>query len=389
MKKNPSPDMQTLREAIETSDRRILEELRKRMQIVEDVARVKLDAAIPLRDRLREDQVLARVRSLAVETGLDPHEIERLYRLIMEMSIARQQDHIRSRSVVPLRVAYQGVEGSYSHLTAQKRYRHRTGGVVLEGCDTFREVVDRVIDGRVDLALLPIENTTAGSINDTYDLLGDGGVAITHEVVSHIQHCLLGLPGSAIEDLRSVISHPQGLAQCSAFFHAHPFIEVKPEYDTAGAARKVKDGNDATVGAIASESAARVYGLEILSRDVQSQTGNFTRFVEVAREAAPCSEEVPVKTSLLLELGHESGKLGTLLQVFSDHGVNLTKIESRPVLGRPFQYRFYLDFEGHQASTSIVSALQAVEPMVSTLRILGSYPRDLEGEGLAGPGRKD
>ncbi len=375
--------MQTLRKSIEHSDRRILEELKGRMRIVEDVARYKLDAAIPLRDRLREEQVISRVRAQAVEIGLDPHEIERLYRLIMEMSIARQQDHIRSRSKVPLRVSYQGVEGSYSHLTAQKRYRHRDGGVFLEGFATFREAVERVIDGRADLALLPIENTTAGSINDTYDLLGEGNISITHEVVSHIQHCLLGLPGSTIEDLRLVASHPQGLAQCDVFFRAHPHLETLAEYDTAGAARRVKEGNDPTVGAIASESAARVHGLEILSRDIQTQQGNFTRFVEVAREAAPCSEGVPIKTSLLLELGHESGQLGTVLQVFSESGVNLSKIESRPVLGQPFQYRFYLDIEGHRASAPIGSALEKIEPMVSELRVLGSYPRDVKGEGLS------
>lgn len=385
MTKNPKSDMQALREAIESSDRRILEELHKRMEIVEDVAAVKLDAAIPLRDRLREDKVLERVRSLAVEIGLDPHEIERLYRLVMEMSIARQQDHIRSRSQVPLRVAYQGVEGSYSHLTAQKRYRHRSGGVLLEGCDTFREAVERVRGGKSDLALLPIENTTAGSINDTYDLLGEGDITITHEVVSHIQHCLLGLQGSSIEGLKLVMSHPQGLAQCESFFQAHPHISTKVEYDTAGAARKVKEGGDPSVAAIASESAASVYGLEILSREIQTQKDNFTRFVEVAREAAACPEGVPVKTSLLLELGHESGKLGTVLEVFSGHGVNLTKIESRPVLGKPFQYRFYLDFEGHQASEPVSAALGKIESMVATLRVLGSYPRDLEGEGLREP----
>lgn len=160
------PDLQALREAIEEVDREILRKLKGRMALVEGVARAKLAAAIPFRDRLREEQVLGRVRQIATELGLDPYETERLFRIVMEMSISRQQSHLHSMENLPLRVAYQGVEGSPSHLDAQRRYRGRAGGALLSEHQTFREVADAVRSGRADAGILPIENSSAGSINE-------------------------------------------------------------------------------------------------------------------------------------------------------------------------------------------------------------------------------
>jgi chorismate mutase/prephenate dehydratase len=370
----PSPDLQALREAIEAADQEILEVLARRMELVDRVAAAKLDRAVPLRDRLREEHVFQRVRHAAAEAGLDPHQVERLYRLVMEMSIARQQEHIRSRATAPLRVAYQGVEGSYSHLAAQRHYVGRKGGVLLAGHDTFRGAVEAVRDGSADLALLPIENTTAGSINETYDLLAEGGIVVTGEVVSHVEHCLLTLPGVTVEELRTVISHPQGLLQCEAFFREAPWIEPRAEFDTAGSARKVRQAGDRTLGAIASASAAAVYGLEILRRGIQSQAGNYTRFFEVAPEAATCPAGARCKTSLLLSLAHRPGALGQVLAELGERGVNLTKLESRPLPGTPWQYRFYLDLEGHAASEPVAEALEALGALTTELRVLGTYP---------------
>lgn len=369
-------DMQRIREAIEAVDREILAQLRKRMDLAAAIAAAKLQSAAPFRDQLREQQVLDRVRRLAAEGGLDPHSVEKLYRDIMEMSIARQQDHVRSRTTAPLRVAYQGVEGSNSHLAAQRRYAGRQGGVLLTGHATFGEAVAAVRSGSADLALLPIENTTAGSINETYDLLSDGGLTITAEVISRIEHCLLALPGAKLEDLRRVLSHPQGLLQCEAFLQRHPWMQPVAEFDTAGAARKVKEGHDKSVAAIASESAATVYGLAILARGIQTQAGNYTRFVEVAREAVPCPADAPCKTSIVLRLGHQPGALGEVLGAFGARQVNLTKIESRPILGHAWEYRFYLDVEGHAHSAPVAAALEDVRKHVSELRVLGTYPQD-------------
>ena len=344
------------------------------MTFAERVAATKVRAAFPFRDEAREEQVLQRVRHAAVEQGLDAHEVERLYRVMLDMSVAHQRAHVRSLDTTPLRVSYQGVEGSYSHLTAQRRYAGTPEGVLLEGFETFREAADAVRDGRADRALLPIENTTAGSINETYDVLAEGGLTITAEAVSHIEHCLLGLPGARVEDLRLVLSHPQGLLQCQDFLRATPWIRTQAEFDTAGSARKVRERGDPTVAAIAAESAARVYGLEVLRRGIQSQAGNYTRFVELAREPVPFPPEAPAKTALLVATPHRPGALAEVLGVFSRRGVNLAKLESRPIPGSPFQYRFYLDLDGHAVREPVRGALEEVAPLTVELRVLGSFP---------------
>ena len=368
-------DLQALRESIEALDREILALLKRRMECVERVAEAKLETATPFRDLLREDQVIQRVRHAAVELGLDAHLIERLYRQILEMSVARQQAHIRSLETLPLRVAYQGVEGSYSHLTAQRRYAGSRGGALLTGFETFRQAADAVRGGEADLALLPLENSTAGSVGETYDLLAEGGLSITAEVVSHVEHCLLGLPGSRLEELRTVFSHPQALQQCDEFLRRLSGIRRRAEFDTAGSARKVRETNDRTLAAIASAEAGRMFGLEIMAQGIQTEADNFTRFVEVAREPAPVPHDARCKTSLLLVLAHQPGALGEVLARFGRRGVNLTRIESRPIPQTPWQYRFYLDLEGHMASAEVSAAIEEVQRLASELRVLGTYPR--------------
>ncbi|HUJ57266.1 MAG TPA: prephenate dehydratase [Kofleriaceae bacterium] len=370
----PAPDLSELRDRIDGVDRQILALLAQRLQIVEEVALAKLEAASPLRDREREERLLVALRERATGAGLDPHQIERLYRVVMDMSVAHQEVTLRSRPDIPLRVAYQGVEGSYSHLTAQRRYAGRPAGALLAGFDTFRAAADAVVHGAADLALLPIENTTAGSINETYDLLADGRLHITGEVVSAIEHCLLALPGVGLDELRVVISHPQALAQCQALFASHPQLAARPELDTAGAARRVADAGDRTLGAIASAAAATRYGLAIVARGIQSAASNATRFVEIALRPAPVPEGARVKTSLVLALADRPGALGEILMRFAARGLSLTKLESRPIPDTPFTYRFYADVLGHAAAAPFQAALDEIQPLTAELRVLGSYP---------------
>lgn len=366
-------DLAELRRRIEAVDQQLLALLVERQRIVTQVAHAKLLTASPFRDRLREDHLLRELRAAATQLGLDGHQIERLYRVVLDMSVAHQEATVRSREDAPLRISYQGVEGSYSHLAAQRRYGDRAGGALLEGHDSFAAAAAAVTSGKADLALLPIENTTAGSINETYDLLADGHLVITGEVKSSIEHCLLGLPGATIEGLRVVGSHPQGLAQCRAFFAAHPHLAARPELDTAGAARAVRDLQDPSVGAIASAAAAATYGLVILARGIQTAAGNATRFVEVSRHAAPLGEDEPAKTSLLLSLADRPGALGEILLCLARRGLSLTKLESRPIPATPWQYRFYIDVLGHAASAAFAAALDEVRPLTTELHLLGTY----------------
>ena len=370
---NGPPDLQALREALERVDAELLELLRRRMTLAERVATAKLDAAWPFRDASREDRLLVRLRQLAVDKGLDAHEVERLFRVVLDMSVARQEAHVRALEDAPLRVAYQGAEGSYSHLAAQGHFAGQPGGVLLEGHETFRAAAEAVRSGAADLALLPIENTTAGSINETYDLLSEGGLVITGEVVREVEHCLLALPGATVEGLVAALSHPQALRQCEGFFREHPAIRAQAEYDTAGAARKVRDAGDRSLAAIASASAAATYGLEILRRGIQTLEGNATRFVEIAPRPVPVPPGAAVKTSLQLELADRPGALGEVLSEFARRGLNLTKLESRPIPGKPFRYRFYLDVEGHASSEAFRAALEAAAPHAAELILLGTY----------------
>jgi len=369
-----SSELADLRDRIEAVDRQIIALLADRLRIVEDVAVAKLRAASPFRDREREELLLRRLRELATASGLDPHQIERLYRVVMDMSVAHQEATMRARSDAPLRVAYQGVEGSYSHLAAQRRYGGRAGGVLLVGHDSFRGAAAAVASGAADLALLPIENTTAGSIDDTYDLLSDGGLVITGEEISSIEHCLLALPGVTAAELRVVISHPQALAQCHAFFAENPQLVARPEIDTAGSARRVRDAGDRTLAAIASAAAARTYGLTIVARAIQSSAGNATRFVEISLHAAPVPDGAAAKTSLVFALADRPGALGEVLTRLAARNLSLTKIESRPIPEAPFTYRFYADVLGHAASEPFVAALDEIRSLTSYVRVLGTYP---------------
>jgi len=369
-----APDLGSLRDRIEAVDRNIIALIAERLKIVEDVAAAKLAAASPFRDREREDLLLQRLRGLAVAAGVDAHQIERLYRVVMEMSVAHQEATVRNRSDAPLRIAYQGVEGSFSHLAAQRRYAGRPGGALLTGHDTFRGAAEAVSAGAADLALLPIENTTAGSINETYDLLAGGTLHITGEVVSAIEHCLLALHGVTIAELRTVISHPQALAQCHELFAKHPHLTARADIDTAGAARKVAEANDRSLAAIASSAAATRYGLAIVARGIQSATGNRTRFVEVALRPAPVPDGVPAKTSLMFALTDRTGVLGEALSHIASRNLSLTKLESRPIPEAPFTYRFYADVLGHAASEPFQAALDDIRPLTTDLRVLGTYP---------------
>jgi chorismate mutase/prephenate dehydratase len=297
-----------------------------------------------------------------------------MYRVIMDMSVAHQEASVRNRSDAPLRIAYQGVEGSYSHIAAQRRYAGRAGGALLGGHESFRAAAEAVTTGAADLALLPIENTTAGSINETYDLLAGGSLHITGEVVSAIEHSLLALHGVDIADLRVVISHPQALAQCHELFAKYPHLTARPEFDTAGAARKVAEANDRTLAAIASSAAAQRYGLAVVARGIQSATGNATRFVEVALRPAPVPQGATAKTSLVFALADRPGVLGEILTRLAARSLSLTKLESRPIPEAPFTYRFYADVLGHAASEPFHTALEDIRPLTTELRVLGTYP---------------
>jgi prephenate dehydratase len=269
------------------------------------------------------------------------------------------------------KVAYQGEPGANSEIATIGYF-----GPTVEPlpCHSFSALFQAVTSGEAEFGVVPIENSLAGSVIDNYDLLIERPVFIVGELYLHVRHQLLALPGVRIEDVKRVFSHPQALAQSAGFLQAHPSMQPEPAFDTAGAARLVAERGLRDSAAIATARAGARYGLEILAADIQSNTENYTRMVVINLAAQEPPAGSVVKTSVIAGLRHESGSLARLLTVLQQAGMNLTKIESRPIVGRPWEYLFYLDWEGRLDGAAHGEARDAA----TFWKHLGVYPRGRE-----------
>ncbi len=373
-----SDDLLKLREQLDQIDRRIVEALAARDDVVRRIGELKL-AGGELRDPDREQSLLTRLAELAREHGLDGYYVTRLFREILEHSI-RSQTHRLVEAANPqhrqpqITVGYQGIEGSYSEQAARRHFAHRDAELALRGFDSFAEMLEAARDGEIDYAMLPIENTTAGSINESYDLLARMNLALVGEEVLHVEHCLLALQDVPLSRIRRIYSHPQAIQQCSDFLRQLKHCHVESFIDTAMAARKLREDQDLSQAAIASEQAAERYDLVVLKRGIANNKENYTRFVVVAREPVAIDVRIPCKTSILFATRHERGALLACLNVLAEHDLNLTKLESRPRPGTPWEYLFYVDFEGNLAETRVQEALRRLTAHTSYQKVLGSYP---------------
>ena len=370
--------LQALRRQLDGVDRRLLEALAERQEAVREVARIKGGGGSVVRDPGREEALLGRLVDLGRDIGLEPFFVTRVFREVLDHSLRLQHELLAtrrdpSRAGKLLVVGFQGGEGAFSHLAAKRCFAAR-GEAVFQGFSAFRPMLEAVRDGKVDFALLPIENTTAGSINESYDLLAEMDLHLVGEEVQKVEHCLIGLEDVPLARIRRVYSHPVALAQCGAFLASLDHVHAEAFEDTALAVAKVKADQDLSQAAIASEEAARVHGLPILRRGVQDQRENYTRMVVVAREAESFDPRIPCKTSLVFATRHEKGALARGIALLAEHGLNLTKLESRPRPNTPWEYRFYLDFEGNLADPAVREGLDAFAAETSYLRVLGCYP---------------
>jgi len=273
-----------------------------------------------------------------------------------------------------LRVGYQGSEGAYSELAAKHHFTGAGKPLRCVGYHSFRQMLEALKAGQLDFAVLPIENSIAGSINESYDLLAKMGLSLVGEEFQPIAHCLIGAADVAVSDIRRVYSHPVALAQCREFLETLEDCHVEAFADTAMSVAKVKHDADPTQAAIASEQAAALHGLPILRRDIADHPENYTRMVMVASEPAHYEPDVPCKTSLIFSTIHEQGALARCIAIFADRGLNLTKIESRPKPDTPFEYIFYVDFEGNIDRETTQAAIHDLEEVTTLLTVLGSYP---------------
>ena len=377
-------DLSELRIQLDEIDDQIVSLYERRMKVAEEVAEFKISTGKKVYDKEREMAKLASVKA-KTHGELNARGIEELYEQIMSISrklqyrkimesihgdkIYERLPFIAKDSVdKSAKVVYQGAAGSYSE-AAMKQYFGEN--VNCTNVVTFRDAMLVLEEGLAQYAVLPIENSTAGIVNEIYDLLAEFEHFIVAEQVIRIEHCLLGCEGTTLESIQNVYSHPQSLMQSEHFLREHSSWNQVSMANNAFAANMVADEKDITKAAIASEYAAKCYGLNILKKGINDNSCNSTRFIIVSNQKVFLKDAG--KISICFEIPHESGSLYHILSHFIYNGLNMTKIESRPIEGKNWEYRFFIDFEGNLAESGVKNALCGLREEVTNLRILGNY----------------
>jgi len=268
-----------------------------------------------------------------------------------------------------MKIAFQGEHGAYSEAAI---FDHFGSECESLPCNSFEDVFTTVANNNCDYGLIPIENSLAGSIHRNYDLLLQNQLSVVGEHHLRVSHCLIGTPDAQLSDIRKVISHPQALAQCDGYLRSLSGVKIEPVYDTAGSVKIVRDQGDPTVAAIASRRAADIYQMQVLAESIEDNPANYTRFLVISRQ--PVQPGKDAKTSIVFALKNQAGVLYKALSVFALRDIDLTKIESRPLVGKLWEYFFYIDLLGSSEDTSVRNALSNLGEFATYLRVLGSYP---------------
>lgn len=373
-------DLLELRDQIDEIDSRIVELYEKRMDVCKQVAEYKISTGKRVFDRQREMEKLARVKSLT-HNEFNGRGIVELFEQIMSMSRKLQYRLLaESGSIGRLpfigvdaletnkaRVVFQGAEGAYSQAAMLTFFGDQIQSVHV---DSFREAMSAIDEGSADFAVLPIENSTAGIVNEIYDLLQEYENYIVGEQIIEIEHCLLGVPGAELSDIRTVYAHPQALLQSARYLAGYDWQQIGMQ-NNAFAAKKVADEKDKSQAAIAGAFAAEIYGLQILQKGINDCGSNSTRFIIVTNQKI--FRKDARKISICFEVPHESGSLYHMLSHFIYNDLNMTKIESRPIEDRDWEYRFFIDFEGNLADSAVKNALRGLRDEARNMKILGNY----------------
>ncbi len=372
-------NIQDARKEIDNIDSQLVELYEKRMALAEVIGKEKIKQNLPILDSAREKQLINDRCSQLKDHELRPG-LERVLGELIRVSKRRQRalveaegDYVYdfSRDMVELnclprgRVGYSGIAGSYAHEAATELFP----GSDVKGFNGFEEVF-RNIGKEIDYGILPIENSSTGGIVEVYDLLRKYGAYIVGEHIVHVEHCLLGVKGSSKNQIKKVISHREGIMQCRDYIRENRW-ESEALVNTAVAAKTVADNNDLTVAAIGSAKNAELYGLDILAGGINFNDKNYTRFIVVA--ARPEYVVGSDKISIYLSLQHVSGSLASLLDVFSDAGINLVKIESRPIYNKTWEYYFYIDIQADVKDENTIRALELASEHSVYMEILGAY----------------
>lgn len=313
------------------------------------------------------------------EKGLDAHYVISLYQSIIEDSVLNQQAYLHGRANPETQkqqycIAYLGARGSYSYLAATRYCQRRQVEMLDLGCQSFDEIVQAVESGHADYGFLPIENTSSGSINEVYDVLQHTSLSIVGETTIEVSHCLLGKAGSQLADIKTVYAHPQPISQCSRYLSQHKDLRLEYCSSSAEAMDKVNQSPDNSAAAIGSAEGGALYQLESIEAGLANQKINQSRFIVVARKAVAVPEQLPAKTTLIMATGQKAGALVEALLVLKAHQLNMSKLESRPIPGTPWEEMFYLDIDANISSESMQAGLKQLERITRFIKVLGCYP---------------
>ncbi|MCH8489790.1 MAG: chorismate mutase [Oceanicaulis sp.] len=367
-----------LRAAIDRADAELIRLLAERRRLGEALGALKAGEQTPVRDVEREQDVIARAVKMGGEAGLDARFVETLFQAIIDDSLRRQRAGLDARAgdrlLTEARVAYLGGPGSYSHFGVYAHFSGRYSGVAPVIKRDYAAIFSTVEAGEAEYGFIPIENTATGGIVEVYDLLRETRLKIAGEHHQRIVHALIG-KASDVGVVRTVYGHPQALRQAQRWLNARPDLQKVPVSSTTRALERALD-EGASVAAVASPDAARLFGLNVIEPNISDFAGNETRFVSLALDPAPASALLPCKTSLVVITSDEAGSLISALEGFRTEGVNLTKLESRPVAGAPWEQLFFLDLEGHEDDPAVARALAHLAKHAKTVRQLGCYGSD-------------
>lgn len=374
-------ELQEIRPEIDAVDAQLVELFEKRMRLCEEVAEYKIAAGKKVLDRKREEEKLRAFRAMA-DSEFNGHCLVELFSQIIAMSRKMQYRMLAEQGILTdqgfteveelkksdICVVYQGVEAAYSHQAMRQYFGEEVQNFHVP---SFRDAMEAIQEGKADYAVLPIENSSAGIVNDTYDLLVQYECCIVAETFVKVEHCLLGTKEAQLSDIRTVYSHPQGLMQCSKYLEEHKDWVQMSYSNTAASAKKVLEDQDVSQAAIASALAGELYGLKILAKRINYNAENTTRFIIVTKDKI--YRKGAKKVSICFEVPHASGTLYNMLSHIIFNNLSMTKIESRPIEGRNWEYRFFLDLEGNLGEFSVINALRGISEEAIEFKILGNF----------------
>jgi len=370
-----------VREKITALDQELLQLMGRRRALSLSVAQSKVDTVKNVRDVAREEELLISLIQRGHKLGLDAHYVTKLFQVIIEDSVLNQQAWLQERAnnqhENPVsRVAFLGGKGSYSYLASHRYFSRRVESIVEMGCSTFDQIIKTVESGQAEFGLLPLENTSSGGINEVYDLLQHTSLSIVGELTQPVEHCLLTSQSSTLDAIDTIYCHAQPYQQCSNFLAGISGVKFEFVDSTAAAMEKVALLNQPNVAVIGSQEGGALYRLQSLTSGIANQQENHSRFIVVARKPVEVAVQIPAKTTFIMSTHHQSGSLVDALLVLKSNNINMTKLESRPIQGNPWEEMFYIDVEANIHSPEMQKALASLNEIAKQIKILGCYPSE-------------